>query len=258
LAVGEFAPAVSIAAQSAKSIGASDEELMATVSMLSKSTKSAETAGTQVGRFSAFLAKKGMGGKGILEAAKEINAKGLSAKALTRFIPEENARKGFQAIIGQMGEIEQTKAAVEQADRQTGTSRDYVSGSLATAESVETLRRAKGARIQKEKTAMQEQYKFGNKQLLREEAVDLIRERSIKSGEGGFVRSLRTAHANTAQWLGFSADSIVNNKANSGLMTDDDKLEIYVQSLDRHTRALIENTGARQNQTDVNRQQDAN
>lgn len=71
--VDQFAPAATIAAKPFGEIKATDEELLASISVMAKALKSADEAGTQLGALADVIHLQGRGGKGFWEGFAGIH-----------------------------------------------------------------------------------------------------------------------------------------------------------------------------------------
>jgi len=113
--VEQFAPAATIAAQTSREIGASDEELLGSMAILSRATKSADVAATEIAALSKTIIEKGLGGQGLLAAMDKIGqeTKGLTGEELTGYFGRLEGFKAFRALQLNRTEIERTIADVE-------------------------------------------------------------------------------------------------------------------------------------------------
>ncbi|HRU04329.1 MAG TPA: hypothetical protein P5137_00980 [Candidatus Brocadiia bacterium] len=121
----EFAPAATVAAKTAAGAKTTDEELLAALAHMSKSTRSADVAATEIAAFAKSTIKRGMSEPGLLARAKAIQAKGYSEKQLVnKVFGRMEAYKGYKGLLEQSADIEATIADLGRVDRETGTDKD--------------------------------------------------------------------------------------------------------------------------------------
>lgn len=112
-----FAPAATVGAQQARAIGMSDEEFLGAMAVLTRATKSPETAATQLGALSDVAFRKGLGGKGLLAALPDIRraVEKLSPEKQVAWFGNVEARRGFGALTGNLAEVQSAVGEVEAA-----------------------------------------------------------------------------------------------------------------------------------------------
>lgn len=206
--VEAFAPAATIGAKGMAAIGVSDEEYLAALAKVSEGLKSVDEAGTQLQAFAEVVIKKGVGGKGLVGRAMEIEKMDLSPEKLLKFFGRKEAWKGFQSIIAQQGEIGDVTAALQRVDTETGGKGDYVGRMLESYGGIPELKEAKKLRQKSQELEVEEQKQFGVGQLRREGVLTNIRLQSLREGEGGFTRTARSWMGETAGFLGASGETI--------------------------------------------------
>jgi len=165
--VEEFAPMASIAAQEYKPLGGSDEELLATLSVLAKATKSPEAAGNMVAALSRVLTKKGLKG-GLLAGVEQIEEMGLSEQGLIKYLGEARALRGYRAIRDQMGQIGAMEETLAREDRLSGKGADYISGMLQNLADDKRFQAVVAGRQQKQILALEREKDLGPGAVLME------------------------------------------------------------------------------------------
>lgn len=189
--IEEFAPAAVGAAKPAAMVGARDEELLAALAHMALAEKSGEVASTQLGSFAMAVSKKGMGGVGLLEAARRIRAKKIPDQKLFEFFGRKEAMKGYKNLIDLMPKIEKLMRDLDRAQRETGTPTDWAASAARAYEGVPQLRLAKELRIAKEQVAVREEVGEGRTELERQIGLERWRLEAHRRGEPGPRRALK-------------------------------------------------------------------
>jgi len=153
--VTEFAKAASISATNWRGFGGGDESQLATLSVLSKSFKSADIASERMSGLSAAVREKrglidwkkvpggdqGLGGLELvdqladLEARKALTTKEGKPVSLQERLGSREAFEGYSAIMNLRKEIADLQKRIEQAERETGTKNDVLNTRLSIVES---------------------------------------------------------------------------------------------------------------------------
>jgi len=203
----EFAPAATMAAKTAQLVGGTDEEVLGALASLSKSTKSADVAGTQIDAFArALIGKKEFEGMGIMGAAQAIQAKGWSNARIRKFFGRVEGFKGYQNIISQRGEIEGNIAAMNQAG---AAPEDYLAGIISSREADPMMRQLRRTRIAEGREQLGEMGVLGEDQLAREEAQAYLRQKH--RGRNWAYQFSAETHAGLQSWVGTDADTMVEH-----------------------------------------------
>ena len=114
----EMAPAATASAELAKAIGSTDEEFLAILSRITIAKESAKVASTQIGAFSAVVAKEGLGGRGLKSAVMEISEEGFFKKKLYK-VAEKSFQKEREKLLGEEApELVSTKKEREELSKQ--------------------------------------------------------------------------------------------------------------------------------------------
>ena len=104
---------------SVKSLGGTDEGLLAAVAQVSSSTGNAEEAGTAIRALAnIFLTKGGKEfyGRGLLGGVRHLAGKGWSKQRVTKFLGSE-AFNAYSVLAENMGEVETLKGEIGSAQR---------------------------------------------------------------------------------------------------------------------------------------------
>lgn len=184
---GQIARASSIAATEFAAIGGGDEALSALVATLAKPFKTAQLGAERIKTLSAAVAAKrsligsDLEGLDLLfalpdlaEAGKLKDKKGKAVTSLDEFLGSKEAVSGLGQILKQRDEIMRVRRQVEQAELDTGTDRDLLTGALALVSSDPMLVSARQARIAKQRRELGEENKFGPTTLLANRFADDI------------------------------------------------------------------------------------
>ena len=144
--VEEFAPAATTAARSVGRLGGSDEEFLAALAHVSKATKSADVGGTQIGAFADVMRKKGIGGSGLMAAARQVQAMGMDDATLIKWFGRKEGRKGYENMLALAGPIAGTTAELGRIDAERGPD-DLLGRMLGARESDPQLKAARDLRL---------------------------------------------------------------------------------------------------------------
>ena len=88
-------------------IGATDEEALAALAILSKARKSPEVAATEIASLAFSLKEKGLDKKGLFKALETVQSqlKGKTGKEQIEFFGRKEAFKGFQTLVAQQAQV---------------------------------------------------------------------------------------------------------------------------------------------------------
>ena len=111
--VAQFEMTMSVlkGAAGAAKFGATPEETMAAMSVIASAAPSPEIASTQFARLMDVLTKKGYKGS-IAEAVGAISARGMSPARQIAYFGNVRGARGFAALAGNLGEMEQRRRAI--------------------------------------------------------------------------------------------------------------------------------------------------
>ena len=114
-------PAVLESAELASRIGTSDEELLGLTAILSRSTKSADSAGTQLAALADLIGVKGHGGGGILAGVSAISQDiaGMDDEKIKEYFGRKEARLGFFGIQKNLSEFRSAIADIRDVGAMT-------------------------------------------------------------------------------------------------------------------------------------------
>jgi len=187
ISAAQIAVPAARAAQAVKAVGTSDEEYLAVLAELAKSTGSPEDAATQLRALSVALGKKGFEGKGLLGgvAALEGRIGGRSQKSQIKFLGEINAFNAYKAILGQREGMQALTTRLGEVDRETGAG-DYLDRMIAvTGYGPEGA--AKLQRVEEQKRLITEEAQ-AVPELRRQAMLDAVERRRIAQGQNAFSR----------------------------------------------------------------------
>jgi hypothetical protein len=222
--IEQFGPAVTIAAQTTREIGGTDAELLGTMAIMSRATKDADVAGTQVAALEKTLIKQGLGGKGILAGVDRIqkvidgldpkkaiklfadNAEDLTAAAgmtdeqleemmhgkmkpedIPKFFGRLEGFKGYRLIQLQRGAIDQAVAEIAKEGQFVGEG-DLAERTKAAFLAQPSLAAVKAGSITAQQLEMGREGVLGIPQLTREQTIDAEMLRSYQRGDSGLRR----------------------------------------------------------------------
>lgn len=116
VSASDIAEGVSIAAESAKAFGLTDEETFAAVSRIAQTTGSGREAGTRLKRMLSSLSRQGLAdqlqGQGLEAIIGNVGGRGLSQEGLTKFLGSSEAFQAYgvlrdtDALRTRIGEIQ--------------------------------------------------------------------------------------------------------------------------------------------------------
>jgi len=213
--IGQFAPAATISAQQARTIGATDEELLAILAITSRSAKSADVASTRIAALADVIFKKGLGGQGILAAVPKLQAQisGLSEKEVIEFFGRKEARVGLAQIQLGKKDIVRLVKEVQEAGAQTGTKSDLFKNMLEIRKTIPALFETTQAKIAKQKALLSGEQRFGVGQAQKEalsSQMEAISNNLFQNGKTieGINFKIAESMANIAGFVGFNEESM--------------------------------------------------
>lgn len=114
-------------------IGATDEEALAALAILSKARKSPEVAATEMASLAFSLKEKGLGGKGLFKAmdAAQRELRGKTDKEQIEFFGRKEAFKGFQTLVAQQAQVTAALQQILASNNVVGPT-DRVAGTIRT------------------------------------------------------------------------------------------------------------------------------
>jgi len=171
----QFAPAATVAAKSVKMAKGTDEEYLAALSHMAKSTKDADIAATQIDAFLAATMKKlKMTTPGILARVAKIEAAGVPDEELFELLGRKEAVRGFKGLLDLRPDILKTQASLVTADRETGTDKDVTAVKLGLVGRDPQMAATRARRVAKESRAVVEERRYGPGELKRQAAIDQV------------------------------------------------------------------------------------
>lgn len=210
--VESFAPTAAIFAGTAGAIGASDEEALAALSVLSPVFKSSETAGERIRALASFIQRKGFGGKGFKSGMEAIGADISEMTDVERgkYFGSQEVQQGYTAYAANAGRIDDLAGLLD-FEGGLGPGDDAVARRLAVVGSdpgLSALRDREAALRQKELGLADE---YGSMEIRRQ--AEVARQTSLREGEGFLTRWGR---GTLAGWSAGSPTATERDVARSG------------------------------------------
>lgn len=199
--IDKFSPGLSAAAQQAKSIGTTDEELMAAIAISSNALTSPSTAGEQVGALSTAFARRGIESGGIMKNVTDLSAKGLSQAELIKYLGGEQAFQGYQSLLGQKKEVLDLKSHLDKVDRETGKNRDLTKNIIHSRDAIPELKVARDTAIAQGSLRNVQEEMFGLDALKREQIIHQRNREALEGGEGTIPRLARKGAMEGADYV---------------------------------------------------------
>lgn len=182
----QVARGIAIAAQPAKKVGTSSEELAVLIAALSQKTGSAEQAATQIRALSKVGIEQGLGGKGILDIVRKVQAKNLTDQQLVKLFGRQEGFIGFGAITDSLTNIESEIVKAKSARGRTGTSESLISGFRRAASLDERVPASQRIReLKAENSILEERKNFAQKAAAQEERLRIINNSIKQKSLGG-------------------------------------------------------------------------
>ena len=130
--IAQLAPAAAMAAPSFQQIGATDEELLATLAIVSRTTPTADVAATQLRALADVMAQKGIEDQGFIAGLRQLEAQtaGMTCAERITYFGRKEARMGFANVMQSLGDVEETMRIVSEGEKLTGTSKDLTTGAM--------------------------------------------------------------------------------------------------------------------------------
>lgn len=209
--VTDLAMSAAAAGKPVKQIGGSDEELLATLAVLTRGDVSADIVSTQIQGLAAAAAKSKRikTGGGIIDIVKQIQAKNLSERGLYKLLGRRQAVKGFLGISQTLGDIEKEKADLEGVDQAAaaGTG-SFTTGRIAAYQEVFAPQRS--ARVAGARASLAEERVGGKRALTRETGKKFLDEQLSERGYSAITRDLSGYAFDIATRVGFSPESVLD------------------------------------------------
>jgi len=209
--IGDILGAATKPAKIAHTMGISDEELFAAISIVAKGTETADVAGTQVQSFLvSMMQKPEYKGLSIQQMVEKVQKKALPEAELKKFFGRKEAALGFLALEG--GEFPGMTKAITEA-KETNLIGKIV-GSAMAIPAIQAVRGQVALEGQEEVVDIE---KFGLKQIEREKALSRTRIKSKEAEESGAKRYVRGKVGGAAEFLGAEPEVV---ESAGGALTD--------------------------------------
>jgi len=193
----------------------SDEEVMAAVAMVAWQVEGTDPmakalgAGTRIRAFQKVMMKKGMGGMGLVGAARKIEGMGLSDKRLQTWMGGRiEAMMGYRGILGTAGDIESLATELRGAQALTGGPEDAAAQLMAIWKSdprnrawLEEWEAKQGLQVTRERA-------LGGGELTASAAFDAAMKSDIESGKLMGTRFVRRLAGEAVRHIGGGAATI--------------------------------------------------
>ena len=229
--VEQLGPAASQAAKSVGRLGGTDEEFLASLSQLSRSTKDVGVAATQIQSFADAILKRGIKADGLLDAARQIQAMGIPDAKLQEFFGRKEGTKGFLNLVDQAGAIRGTTADLNRIDAERGEN-DLLGRLMKARASDPLLDQLRRGRI-----AEAPGNTFGAIAALQEQQIVDLEAREIERrfGSGGGGRALVAIHG-----MVNDASMTLFGSAASSISPSESAAERTVRNAFKNTNAQVE------------------
>jgi hypothetical protein len=112
--VGQLGMAMSKVMQYTKGTGMEGSELLAALSVASRTTRRADTAATAIGELAQGISRRGIGGGGLLSGVEELTRRGYSEQQLERILGAEGAR-GYNILSSAVGQTRGVRQEILEA-----------------------------------------------------------------------------------------------------------------------------------------------
>jgi len=156
--VQELAAAAAAAGPGGKRIGATDEETLAALAVLSRGTSSAAESATMLESLSTAALKKGLTtGGGFMEIVSQLRGKRMTASQMTKFLGRVEAGNAFQLLAENEASIAELTAQLQAADVAAAAGTGDVTGGI-----VASYRREYGAVRRARQVAREKEVLFEN------------------------------------------------------------------------------------------------
>jgi Phage-related minor tail protein len=206
--LNQMLTSMSQAAPSLKQIGASDEESLGALAVLSKARKSSDVAATELDALSAVIMKKGLSGNGLLGGMGKIDkaTAGMSDAEMLTYFGRKEGFKGYQTLKDNMPAVLSAGKTV-QSGNITGDG-DMVAGAIEARRSVDVVKAMEDTRISKQR---KEQVNMDDKAVGELTALQMVNNETtnaIKRDEAGWQVAGRIMGLEMAKYMGGDSSTI--------------------------------------------------
>jgi len=216
----EFAPAMAEAAGTAGMLKVSDEELFAAIARVTKPAGGAGQAATQVDAFQRALIRHGMGGMGLVGAAKAIEARGWKPQRLQKFFGRVQGLRGYANILKMAEPIAQTTGEMHAVGAATGTEGDYIGRMTGVQGAVPSNLVADAARTARLQMEQSREGSAGIEEQLRQFARSRVRQGANELGDNDLSLWWRTAKMDVLTSLRADPETLAMQGATGTQRTD--------------------------------------
>lgn len=200
-----FAPEAARAAASVQQIGGSDEELLAMMAILTRSTKAPGEAATALAALAKAGAKKGVGTGGVMAAVDKLAPEmaRLKQKDRATYLGSDEAVRAFATIVNTENRalIETTIEELKKADAATGSG-DLVDRTKQAYNAIPELRAVRAGAIAKQRRLTKTEAALAVPELTRQRVLDLAEEQRIDQGYSDFRRWGGRKYGEALSWFG--------------------------------------------------------
>jgi len=214
ITIEQFGPAMAAVASGGSALGYSDEDLMATLSMMAEvapGTGEAQglMAATRLRGFMKTIQRKGIQAESPLAAARQIEAMGMPGQALQRWMGGRiQGFYGYRDILQQGGRIEEVSGEIAAAQAGTGGPGDLVSGMNRVFASNKLNAALGEARVEKALADLVTEDALAPAELRRDAAYDRVRSEGIQRGYGPVTRFIQRREMAMARFLGAPSGAV--------------------------------------------------
>lgn len=210
-AADQLLEAAAGAGVSARKLGISDEEVLAATALLAQSTGSAQEGGTQLNSLlTAMLKKGGYEGLGLSGALGKLGGKGMSDKALIKYLGRKEAASAFGVLGAQGEQFQNILGSVREAEGS-----DLIGRIIETAQTTDPeIMAARSARMSEAQKELARAKRGVQKNQADALYQQMLRERE-ESGGSALGTAFFEASASSRRWL-FGDDSFMNAYGTEG------------------------------------------
>ncbi len=201
--LNDMLTSMSQAAPSLNQIGASDEEGLAALAVLSKARKSSDIAATEIEAISAVLMKKGLSGHGLFRGIGMMREElvGKTDEERVAYFGRKEAFKGFQTLIASLPALASAYESVDAAQHAL-LARDRVRGAIDVRRydvdvgAIESAARAEQGALQREMNV------HGATELTEQRVISEARSAMLDRGDNGWQIAGRTMAMEMVKYFG--------------------------------------------------------
>lgn len=199
----QFAPAATISAQMVSEIKGTDEELLGTLSILSRAVKDADVASTQMAALGKVIMVHNLGGQGLLKGVAAIGKEieGMDEAERVEYFGRIEGFKGYLAILKNLPDIERAIADVQTAGAETGVG-DLSDRMKAARQADPRLAALRSQAMAEEKRKIGETELYATDELLIQAIRDSAENERRNKGKGEITRNFLKLRDSIQKYVG--------------------------------------------------------